>query len=96
MHAATPGAFRHNVATYAQFWGYVGNFVKLGYGTATVKLCCCVYQGGMVFSISLEALMRISYPEIMDLFDSESGDACDFEELIEVQANGILDKVCSN
>ena len=45
------------------------------------------------FFISLETRMCTSYQRCipdthLDLFESESEDASDFEELIEVQANG--------
>ena len=41
----------------------------------------CWLLGHMMYDI-------LVCPQILDLFDSESEDASDFEELIEVQANG--------
>ena len=49
MSAVNPAAFRHNMATYAQFWGVLGRLLSPDMVYAT-EVCCCVYQGGMVFS----------------------------------------------
>ena len=64
-----------------------------GHGTCNSEVCCSVYKGGMVFSSvwrsCCTSIARGSAPTQIhiDLFDSESDNASDFEELIEVQLN---------
>jgi hypothetical protein len=95
MHAAIPVAFRHNMATYAQFWGMLGRLLSPDMVYATVKfvaVCTRVAwfshkSGGSNAHLLPEVLVNTDTH--LDLFDSESEDASDFEELIEVQANGL-------
>ena len=94
MHATIPVAFRHNMATYAQFWGGLGRLLSPDMVYATVKfvaVCTKVAwfshkSGGSNAHLLPEVLVNTDTH--LDLLDSESEDASDFEELIEVQANG--------
>ena len=60
MHAAIPVAFRHNMATYAQFWGVLGRLVSPDMVYATVKFVAVCTRVAW-FVTSLEVPMHISY-----------------------------------
>ena len=62
MHAAIPVAFRHNIATYAQFWGVLGRLLSPDMVYATVKfVAVCTILGWHGFLTSPEVPMHISY-----------------------------------
>ena len=86
-HAAIPVAFWHNMATYAQFWGVL-KVVKPGHGICNSEVCCYMYTRVAWFSHKSGGSNAHLLPEVLvntdthlDLFDSESEDASDFEEL---------------
>ena len=89
-----PVAFRHNMATYSQYWGVLGRLLSPDMVYATVKsvaVCTRVAwlshkYGGSDAHLLLEVLVNTDTH--LDLFDSKHKGAADFEEVIEVQANG--------
>ena len=92
MHAAIPVAFRHNMATYAQFWVVLLRLLSPeGICNSEVTVCTRVAwfshkSGGSNAHLLPEVLVYTDTH--LDLFDSGSEDASDFAKLIEVQANG--------
>jgi hypothetical protein len=90
MHAAMPALFQHNVATYAQFWNWLGSLLSPDMVVAMVKLVAVCARVAW-FSHKLGGFLAHDLPEVLvntdahlDLFDSEPKDASDYEELIEV------------
>jgi hypothetical protein len=90
MHAAIPAVFRRNVATYAQFWNLLERLLSPDMVVAMVKLVAVCTRVAW-FSHQSGGFLAHDLPEVLvntdahlDLFDSESEDASDYEELMEV------------